>query len=123
MAAVRAKVRVTVSLDPEVARQLDEQRRGRELNRSEAVEEAVTGWVRQRIEVDQERVTGLSRRLDQQRRELEGQVRLSAQEILEALKSQFSALANFEDRELERRARAALRRRDQRAAPNRTDHR
>ena len=112
MRRTQGKVRVTVSLPAAVARQLDDQRRGLDLNRSEAVEEAVTGWVHRRIEADQDRATGLSGRLEEQRIALERQVRLSAQEVLEALKYQFSALAVFSDEELERRAEAALRRRE-----------
>lgn len=113
MRRTQGKVRVTVSLPAAVARQLDDQRRGLDLNRSEAVEEAVAGWVQRRIEADQHRATGLPGRLEEQRLALERQVRLSVQEVLEALKYQFSALAGFSDEELERRAEAALRRREQ----------
>lgn len=112
----RGKVRVTVSLSASVARQLEDQRRGLDLNRSEAVEKAVDEWVRRGIQADQERVTGLSQRLEEHHLELERvmerRVMLSTQEVLEMLKYQFSALADFSDDELERRAEAALRRRE-----------
>ncbi len=112
MGRTKPRVRVTVSLPAAVARQLEDQRRGTGMNRSEAVEEAITAWVRRRIETDQDLATGLSERLEAQELALRRQVRLSAQEVLEALKHQFSALANFSDEELERRAGAALERRE-----------
>ena len=102
------RVRITVSIPAEVARQLDEQRAHTEMNRSEAVAEAVTEWVERGIEADRERITGQTQAINQLRRELVAQTMLSVQEIAEMLKYQFSGLAGFEDQELERRAREAL---------------
>lgn len=118
----QGRVRITVSVTPEVARQLDEQRSHRGLNRSEAVSEAVTDWVKRWIEGDEERITGRSRELERQRKALDDRIRLSSQEIIEALRHQFSSIADFEDSELERRALAALARRRQRERSSGTDH-
>jgi urease gamma subunit len=104
------KVRVTVSLPAAVARQLDEQRRGLDLNRSEAVEEAVAEWVRRRIETDQDRITGFGDRMDQQTHVLERATRMAAEIVLEALRHQFPHLQEFGSDELSRRAAARLRR-------------
>lgn len=105
------KIRVTVSIPEEIRRELDRQAEAAGMNRSEAVEEAVTEWVVRRVEEDQERIGGLSRRLEEHRRELEERIELTGQEIAEMLRYQFRALAELSGDELERRAREALRRR------------
>ena len=110
MERTRQKVRVTVSLPAAVARQLDEQRSGLGLNRSEAVEKAVAEWLRRRIEADQGRIIGLSERMDEQSRTLERATRMAAEIVLEALRYQFPHLQEFGSDELSRRAAARLRR-------------
>lgn len=113
----RPKVRVTVSLDASVARQLDEQRKGRDLNRSEAVEEAIAEWVRRGVEQDRERVDGLGARVEAQADRVDrvarqaGEARIASGMVLEALRHQFRALEEVGDDELRRRAMAALSRR------------
>lgn len=102
------KNRVTVSLPAQMLRELDRHAEAVNLNRSEAVELAVEGWVQTRIEGDQERISHLSRRLAQ----VESTVELAGQEIAEMLRMQFSGLAGVEDSDLQRRAKAALRRRN-----------
>lgn len=113
----RPKVRVTVSLDASVARQLDEQRRGMDLNRSEAVEEAIAEWVRRGVEQDRERVDGLGAKVEAQADRVDrvarqvSEARIASGMVLEALRHQFRALEEVGDDELRRRAVAALSRR------------
>lgn len=110
MLRTRPKTRITVSIEASTARMLDDQLRGRGLNRSEAVEEAILGWVGRRVEADQARATGLSEKLDDQARLLQSATRLAAGTILEALCYQFPALNGLSEKELRRRAEERLRR-------------
>jgi hypothetical protein len=110
MQRTNPKTRITISLDATTARVLDDQRRGRGMNRSEAVEEAILEWVRSRVEGDLGRITGLVEKLDDQTRLLERATRLSTKTILEALRYQFPALNGLSDEELVRRTEERLRR-------------
>ena len=68
------RVRMSVSLAPEIARQLDEQQAHKNLNRSEAVEQALKEWIERGIEEDQERLTGFNYWMYQRQKELEEQM-------------------------------------------------
>jgi hypothetical protein len=111
MPRVKPKARITVTLDPALARTLDEQLRWRGMTRSEAVEQAVSEWVRRRVEEDRELVDGFRARVEAQgERAARGahEARIAAQMVLEALHYQFPSLSNVGDAEFRRRAVAAL---------------
>lgn len=58
MDARQTKAKVTVSLSPDVVRQLDALRQGREArSRSQLIEEALRRWLEERVQRDLERQT------------------------------------------------------------------
>lgn len=92
-----SKTRFTVAVNPSVADLLDRVVAGMRTTRSAAVEEAVSEWLRRRVEQDLRRLDGTG----------EG-ARLAAMMVLEALRYQFPAMREISDDELRRRATAAL---------------
>ncbi len=110
------RVRISVSIPEEVARQLDNQRGYIGMNRSEAVAEAVTEWVARGIESDEEKISGQRSAIEAARREILAQTKQSAQELIQLMRHQFSSVAEFDDAEIERLGAVAIAKREQRAA-------
>jgi hypothetical protein len=105
----RTKARVTVAIDPVLARALDSQTRARGLTRSAAVEEAISEWLRSRIE---ETYGVLERGGENNGRARSGlseatEAAVAAGMVLEALRHQFPAMRDVTDEELRRRALAS----------------
>ena len=101
----RSKARITVAIDPVLARGLDGQAKSEGVTRSAAVEEAISEWLRRRIEETYavlER-SGENRRARSGRSEAT-EARIAAGMVLEALRHQFPAMREVGDEELRRRA-------------------
>lgn len=100
----RTKSRITVAIDPALARALDGQARASGVTRSAAVEEAVSDWLRARIE----EVYGVLERDGAGRagsgRSDATEAAVAAGMVLEALRHQFPAMRDVTDEELRRRA-------------------
>ena len=101
----RTKSRITVAIDPALARALDGQARSGGVTRSAAVEEAVSEWLRRRIE----ETYGLLERSKENGsagpgRNDAAEARIIAGMVLEALRHQFPAMRDVTDEELRRRA-------------------
>ena len=92
-----SKTRFTVAVDAGVADLLDRTVAGTKTTRSAAVEEAVSEWLRRRMEQDRRRLDGIG-----------DEARLAAVMVLEALRYQFPAMRGISDDELRQRATAAL---------------
>jgi predicted transcriptional regulator len=105
----RAKARITVAVQPEIVRALDEAARGRGITRSAAVEGAVEGWLRVRIEEHGETLDRLSEKRES-RNGGASEAGLAAWMVLEALRYQFPAMQSVGNDELRRRAVEARRR-------------
>jgi hypothetical protein len=108
----RTKARITVAIDPVLARALDGQVKSRGVTRSAAVEEAISEWLRSRIE----ETYGLLERSKENGRARPGlseaaEAAVAAGMVLEALRHQFPAMQEVTDEELRRRAIAAQQRR------------
>ena len=108
----RTKSRITVAIDPALARALDGQAKSKGITRSAAVEEAISEWLRRRIE----ETYGLLERSKENGRAGPGrsdaaEARIIAGMVLEALRHQFPAMRDVTDEELRRRAIAAQKRR------------
>ena len=106
----RTKSRITVAIDPVLARALDSQAKGRGVTRSAAVEEAISEWLRSCIEetygvLERER-GGENGRAGPGRSEA-AEARIIAGMVLEALRHQFPAMREVTDEELRRRALAS----------------
>ena len=104
----RTKSRITVAIDPVLARALDGQAKSRGVTRSAAVEEAVSEWLRSRIEEDYgalDRLKGNGRSSIGRGEAAEAAVAVGM--VLEALRHQFPAMREVGDEELRRRAIAA----------------
>ena len=104
----RTKSRITVAIDPVLARALDGQAKSGGITRSAAVEEAISEWLRSRIEetygaLDRFGGDGMSLR--------RSEAAVAARMVLEALRHQFPAMREVTDEELRRRALAARERR------------
>jgi hypothetical protein len=104
----RTKSRITVAIDPMLARALDGQAKSGGMTRSAAVEEAISEWLRRRIE---ETYGVLERSGDNGRartgRNEAAEAAVAAGMVLEALRHQFPAMRDVTDEELRRRAIAA----------------
>jgi hypothetical protein len=103
----RTKSRITVAIDPVLARALDGQARSGGITRSAAVEEAISEWLRRRIEETYgllERSGGNGRSPG---RSEAAEAAVAAGMVLEALRHQFPAMREVTDEELRRRAIAA----------------
>jgi predicted transcriptional regulator len=108
MAGGRTKSRITVAIDPVLARALDGQAKSGGLTRSAAVEEAVSEWLRRRIE----ETYGVLERSSESERVRSGpseaaEAAVAAGMVLEALRHQFPAMRDVTDEELMRRALAS----------------
>jgi hypothetical protein len=107
----RTKSRITVAIDPVLARALDGQAKSGGITRSAAVEVAISEWLRSRIEetygaLDRFGGNGISLR-----RSEAAEAAVAARMVLEALRHQFPAMREVTDEELRRRAIAAQERR------------
>ncbi len=102
----RTKARITVAIDPVLARELDGQARARGLTRSAAVEEAISEWLRSRIEETYGALDGLGEngRARSSGRSEAAEARIASGMVLEALRHQFPAMREVGDEELRRRA-------------------
>ncbi len=101
----RTKARITVAIDPILARALDGQAASRGATRSALVEEAISEWLRNRIEETYgalDRFGGNGRA--QSGRSEAAEVRIAAGMVLEALRHQFPAMREVTDEELRHRA-------------------
>jgi hypothetical protein len=108
----RTKSRITVAIDPVLARALDGQAKSGGMTRSAAVEEAISEWLRSRIEetygaLDRSKGNG---RAGSGRSEA-AEARIAAGMVLEAFRHQFPAMRDVTDEELRRWAIAAQKRR------------
>jgi hypothetical protein len=112
MPVKRTRARITVAIDPVLARALDGQAKSRGVTRSAAVEEAISEWLRRRIEEDYEALDRLGGdgRSSSGRSEA-AEARIAAGMVLEALRHQFPAMREVGDEQLRRRAIAAQKRR------------
>lgn len=107
----RTKARITVAIEPGIARALDEVARGRSITRSAAVEEALEGWLRGRIEEDREALDRLSEKgVSRNGAGPASEASITAWMVLEALRHQFPAMRGVGNDELRRRAIEARRR-------------
>ena len=106
----RTKARITVAVEPGIARALDERARGRSITRSAAVEEALEDWLRGRIEEDREALERISERRGSRNGTAASEAGIGAWMVLEALRYQFPAMQSVGDDELRRRAIEARRR-------------
>lgn len=104
----RTKARITVAIDPVLARALDGQAKSGGVTRSAVVEEAVSEWLRGRIEetygvLERSGENGIARPGSRAATE----ARIAVGMVLEALRYQFPAMRGVGDEELRRRAIAA----------------
>jgi hypothetical protein len=105
----RTKSRITVAIDPALARALDGQAKSKGSTRSAAVEEAISEWLRSCIEETYgilERSGGNNGRAGPGRSDA-AEAAVAAGMVLEALRHQFPAMREVTDEELRRRAIAA----------------
>jgi hypothetical protein len=105
----RTKARITVAINPILARALDGQAASKGMTRSAAVEEALSKWLRSRIE---ETYAVLERGAENNGRARSGlseasEARIASGMVLEALRHQFPAMRDVTDEELRRRALAS----------------
>jgi Ribbon-helix-helix protein, copG family len=105
----RTKSRITVAIDPVLAQALDGQAKSGGMTRSAAVEEAISEWLRSRIE---ETYGVLERGGENNGRARSGlseatEAAVAAGMVLEALRHQFPAMREVGDEELRRRALAS----------------
>ena len=101
----RTKSRITVAIDPVLARALDAQARSGGITRSAAVEEAISEWLRSRIE----ETYGFLERSKENGRARPGrsdaaEAAVAAGMVLEALRHQFPAMREVTNEELRCRA-------------------
>jgi hypothetical protein len=104
----RTKARITVAIDPVLARALDGQAASAGVTRSAAVEEAISEWLQRRIE-ETYRILERSRedRRARSGRSEAAEARIAAGMVLEALRHQFPAMRDVTDQELRRWALAS----------------
>ena len=101
----RTKARITVAIDPVLARALDGQAKSGGITRSAAVEEAVSEWLRNRIEDDYGALDRLEGNVSSSLGRGEAaEAAVAAGMVLEALRHQFPAMRDVTDEELRRRA-------------------
>ncbi len=100
----RTKSRITVAIDPALARALDGQAASKDITRSAAVEEAISEWLRRRIEETYGALDGLGENGRSSGRSEAAEARIAAGMVLEALRHQFPAMREVGDEELRRRA-------------------
>lgn len=103
----RTKTRITVAIDPGLAKALDARVRGKGTTRSAAVEEALSWWLRVMAEQDGEEIEQLSNGRRTGRGEA-AEARIAVEMVLEALRYQFPAMEGLSDLELRRRVLSKL---------------
>lgn len=103
----RTKTRVTVAIDPGLAKALDARVRGQKMTRSAAAEEALAWWLRVMAEQDGEEIDRLGKGRIAKRSEA-AEARIAAAMVLEALRYQFPAMDGLSDYELRRRVLSKL---------------
>lgn len=103
----RIKTRITVAIDPNLAQALDARASGRKINRSVAVEEALSWWLKIMAEQDAEELGQFS---DGRRKRWSEatEAKIVAQMVLEALRYQFPAMQDMSDYDLRRRVLSKL---------------
>jgi hypothetical protein len=100
----RTKSRITVAIDPVLARALDGQARSGGVTRSAAVEEAISEWLRRRIEETYGALDRFGGNGRSPGRSEAAEAAVAAGMVLEALRYQFPAMREIGDEELRRRA-------------------
>ncbi len=98
----RAKTRITVAVEPALVRALDGQAKSRGLTRSAAVEEALSEWLRGRMEEDSETLDRLDGRNGTTKRGGADEAEIAARMVLEAMRYQFPAMREITDEDLRR---------------------
>lgn len=98
----RTKTRITVAVEPALVRALDGQAKSRNTSRSAAVEEALTEWLRRRMEEDAEALYRLDGRGGGARRDGADEAEITARMVLEAMRYQFPAMREITDEDLRR---------------------
>jgi hypothetical protein len=98
----RSKARITVAVEPALVRALDGQAKSRGMTRSAAVEEALSEWLRVRMEEDAEALDRLDGRGGAARRDGADEAAITARMVLEAMRYQFPAMREVTDEELRR---------------------
>ena len=93
-----------MALKPGIVQALDEVARGRSITRSAAVEEAVEGWLREKIEEQGDALNRLSEKRGSRNGEGPDSASIAAWMVLEALRYQFPAMRDLSDSELRVRA-------------------
>lgn len=96
----RSKARITVAVEPALVRALDGQAKSRNTSRSAAVEEALTEWLRRRMEEDSEALDRLDGRDGTTRESGADEAEVTARMVLEAMRYQFPAMRDVTDEEL-----------------------
>jgi len=107
----RTKARITVAIDPVLARALDGQAKSGGMTRSAAVEEAISEWLRGRMEETYGALDRFGGNARSPGRSEAAEARIAAEMVLEAFRHQFPAMRDVTDEELSRRAIAARARR------------
>ncbi len=100
----RTKSRITVAIDPALARALDGQAKSKGLTRSALVEEAISEWLRSRIEETYGALDRFGGNGRSPGRSEAAEARIIVGMVLEALRHQFPAMREVTDEELRRRA-------------------
>jgi Arc/MetJ-type ribon-helix-helix transcriptional regulator len=98
----RSKTRITVAVEPALVRALDGQAKSRGITRSAAVEEALSEWLRQRMEEDSETLDRLEGRNGSAERNGADEAEIAARMVLEAMRYQFPAMREVTDEDLRR---------------------
>ncbi len=98
----RSKTRITVAVEPALVRALDGQAKSRNVSRSAAVEEALTEWLRRRMEEDAEALDRLDGRNGTTKGSGADEAEIVARMVLEAMRYQFPAMREVTDEELRR---------------------
>lgn len=115
----RTKTRITVAVEPALVRALDGQAKSRGLTRSAAVEEALSEWLRRRMEEDSETLDRLDGRNGTTKRGGADEAEIAARMVLEAMRYQFPAMREITDEDLRRWAMET--RAEAHAGPHRRD--
>lgn len=104
----RTKAKITIAIDPVVARALDAWAEARGVSRSAAAEEAVSEWLRRVMEEQGEALDRADGRRSRTGRGEAAEARIAAGMVLQAMRYQFRSLADLTDGDLRRRATGAI---------------
>lgn len=96
----RTKTRITVAVEPALVRALDGQAGSRGLTRSAAVEEALSEWLRHRMDEDAETLDRLGGKGMTAKGSGASEAEITARMVLEAMRYQFPAMREVTDEEL-----------------------